>query len=324
MEKLRPLVSVLIPVRNSELTLAAALQSVRLQDYEGPVEVIVADGESLTSPSAIVQREYPSARVISNPDRITPAGLNRALRASKGSVIVRCDAHTRLPPSYLRRVVETLARTGAANVGGRQCPIGVSIFERAVALAMISPLGSGNARYRIGGREGPTDTVYLGAFRRAALEAVGGYDTGQIRNQDYELNWRLRQQGETVWFDPELKAEYRPRGNLWELARQYFDYGRWKRVMLAKHPASVRLRQLMPPLLVLGLVASVGVGLAGFPRWALSVPLTYALALIGSALDVSWRRRTAIALLLPLIFAIMHLSWGLGFLLSLRPRDRMT
>ena len=324
MEKFRPLVSVLIPARNSELTLAAALQSIRLQDYEGPVEVIVADGESMTSPAAIVQREYPSARLISNPDRTAPAGLNRALRASKGAVIVRCDAHTRLPPSYLSRVVETLARTGAANVGGRQCPIGVSTFEKAVALAMISPLGSGNARYRIGGQEGPADTVYLGAFRRAALEAVGGYDAEQIRNQDYELNWRLRQQGETVWFDPELKAEYRPRGNLWELARQYFDYGRWKRVMLAKHPASVRLRQLMPPLLVLGLAASAGIGWTDFPQWALPVPLTYALALIVGALLVGLQRRTAIAVLLPLIFAIMHLSWGLGFLLSIRPRDRMT
>ena len=138
---------------------------------------------------------------------------------------MRLDAHVSLPPDYVARAVETLERTGAANVGGRQVPVGRSFFQRAVALAMTTPLGSGGARYRHRGAEGAADTVYLGVFRRDALDRVGGYDATMIRNEDYELNWRLRQNGHVVWFDPALHAVYRPRatcarspGNIWTMA----------------------------------------------------------------------------------------------------------
>ncbi|MYA12782.1 MAG: glycosyltransferase, partial [Gemmatimonadetes bacterium] len=196
-----PPVSVVIPARNEEEALPRALDSALAQDYPGTVEIVVADGSDGPAMAEMVRARYPEVRLVANPDRIIPAGLNRAVAAAAHPVIVRCDARSELPPGYVSRAVETLARTGAANVGGRQCPAGRDLFTRAVALAMTTPLGAGGARYRLGGAEGPADTVYLGVFRRGALEGAGGFDERFARNEDYELNWRLRQRGGTVWFD---------------------------------------------------------------------------------------------------------------------------
>ena len=245
----RPAVSVIIPARDAEALLARALESVHAQDYGGPLEVILADGSETPATRQLIRQRFPRVRVVANPERTIPAGLNRALRTARYAVIARCDARVVLPPNYLTRAVDTLLRTGAANVGGRLVPVGCTPFERAVALATSTPLAAGAARYRIGGAEGPVDTVFPGVFRYEALQAVGGFDETLLRNEDYELNWRLRERGETVWFDPRLILEYRPRGSLRALARQYFEYGRWKRVMLARHPRSWRLRQLAAPAL---------------------------------------------------------------------------
>ena len=310
-----PSVSVLLPVRNAEATIGAAIDSVLSQDYKGSVEVIVADGSDTAATSDLVRRRYPTVKLIPNPKQTAGFGLRAAQRAATGEIIVRCDAHAVFPPEYVRRAVSTLQRTGAANVGGRQLPVSTTFFGRAVAMAMTTPLGAGGARYRLGGPEGPVDTVYLGTFRRDALEAVGGVDPDFVRNQDYELNWRLRARGETVWFDPELVAAYRPRRTVRDLAWQYFNYGRWKRVMARRHPASLLPRHLASPLLVAGLAASPVLAAAGV-SWAAAVPLTYVLTLAVGSLTVGIRRRSPAALLLPLALATMHVSWGIGFFTS--------
>ena len=314
-----PRVSVLIPARDAAATIAMALDSVLSQEYAGPVEVIVADGSGSPAMSEMIRRRYPTVKLVPNPDRELLPGITKCLRAATGGVIARCDAHTFFAPGYLRRAVESLRRTGAANVGGRQRPVGTTFFERAVAMAMITPLGAGDARYRIGGPAGPADTVYLGVFRREALDAVGGYNVSLVGNEDYELNYRLRKRGETVWFDPELAVDYRPRGTLRALARQYFRYGRMKGAMSRQHPASLRPRHFAAPLLVLGLVASGFLALAGAPRVAASaLPLVYVLVLAIGSLAVGLRRRSHAALLLPVVLATMHLAWGLGFFLPFR------
>ncbi len=298
-----PPVSVIVPARDAEATLGAALDSVLAQDYGGAVEVVVADGSEGGATAALVRRRYPSVRLVRNPGGSAPAGLNVALRAARHGVVARCDAGCVLPPGYLSRAVETLGRTGAANVGGRQRPVGATVFERATALAMSCWLGSGGAAYRVGGAEGAVDTVYLGVFERAALEAAGGFDEGLARNQDYELNWRLRERGWTVWFDPALAVDYRPRGSLGALARQYVAYGRWKRAVLRRHPRSWRARQLAAPLLVLALAASAACAAASLAlagsvaasallRASAAAPLAWASALLaGSAAAVLARRR---------------------------------
>ena len=316
-----PSVSVVMPARNAEATVVSALDSVRRQDYAGAIETVVADGSDTEAMSVVLRRRYPEIKLLPNPARVAPAGLCVALRAAAGAVIVRVDAHSILPPDYVTRAVETLEKTGAAEVGGRQTPVGRSFFERAVAAAMTTPLGSGGARYRHCGAAGAVDTVYLGVFRRDALDKVGGYDPAMSRNEDYELNWRLRQGGQVVWFDPELEVVYRPRGSLGALARQYLDNGRWKREMLRRHPKSVRARHLAAPLLVAALAASGALALGGAAAFAAALPAAYASVLILASAAVAARRREPAALLLAPVLATMHLSWGVGFFLPLR-RDR--
>lgn len=323
----KPPVSIIIPALNAAGTLPATLEAALGQDYGGPIEVIVADGSETGETTEMIRRRFPAVRVIPNPDRATPAALNRALREAAHRIVVRCDAHAVFPRDYVATAVATLARTGAANVGGRQVPVGKSVFERAVALATTTFLGAGGARWRQGGREGPADTVYLGAFRREALDAVGGFDASLLRNQDYDLNWRLRAAGETVWFDPALSVDYRPRASLGALARQYFEYGWWKRVVLRRHPESGRARHWAAPLLLLGLLCSLFAAAAGASlveaglttagetalRAAVLPPAAYLSLLLAGSLAVGVRRATPYALWLPLVLAVMHLSWAAGF-----------
>lgn len=319
----RPGVSVIVPARDAEATLPATLESILGQDYAGDVEVLVADGSKSAATRALLASRFTEVRRIANPKRGTSAGLNRALRAARHSFIARCDAHSVLPPGYLARAIETLERTGAANVGGRQRAVGSTAFERAVARTTRHALGTGGPRYRVGGPPGPVDTVYLGVFCRETLVKAGGWDETLARNQDYELNWRLRERGGVVWFDPELAAAYRPRGSFRSLARQYFDYGRFKALMLGRHPRAWRARQLAPPLLLASLALSLLLGASALLPGALAapglaaagaiVPLSYALAVAGASAAIALRNPDPASLLVPAVAATIHLAWGAGF-----------
>jgi len=251
--------------------------------------------------------------VVENPIGSTPAGLNAAIAATSAPVVARVDAHAVLGAGYLRRAVETLGRTGAANVGGVQRAVGATPFEDAVAAAMTSRFGTGDATFHYGGAEGPTDTVYLGVFDRAALDAAGHFDESLQRNQDYELNIRLRATGGTVWFDPQLEVRYRPRGTLAGLARQYFQYGRWKRVVLQRHPGSLRWRQAAPPVVSMAVV--VGVVASPLTRRALLLPVGY-LAAVGVAAIASGRPSWARIFRLLAIYPTMHVAWSAGLLVG--------
>ncbi len=311
-----PTLSVVMPVRNDAAHLDAAVTAVLAQDYPVPFDVVLGVGPSHDGTEAVARRlaeQHPAVRVVENTSGSTSAGLNAAIAAATGEVVARVDSHSELSPGYLRRAVETLRATGADNVGGVQDATGATTFERAVAAAMTSRFGVGNARFHYGGEPGPTDTVYLGVFTREALERVGGFDESLVRNQDYELNWRLRDSGGVVWFDPALRVTYRPRGSLRALARQYFEYGQWKREMLRRHPRSLRARQAIAPLTVVANVAGLLVGLT-VDRRALVVPALYVGATVAASvvadrdLDAPARAR------LPLVFATMHHAWGAGFL----------
>jgi len=300
-----PSVSVVIPARNAADVLPRALVSIRDQDYDNIIEVVVAAAD----PGSAEVAEQSGARVVSNPGGATPSGLNLAIAASGGDVIVRCDAQSVLESDYVSRAIATLLRTGAANVGGMQVPLGATLWGRAIAAAMSSPWGAGDARYRVGGEEGPVETVYLGVFRREAVEAVGGFDERFQRNQDYELNHRLLAAGEMVWFDPGLRVEYRPRDSLRALAQQYYGYGRAKRQFSRLHRGSLRLRQLAAPTLVITLVAATIASV--FVPPLIFVPLAYVggVVMAGLASDPHSLRVSAALI-------TMHLSWGSGFLIG--------
>jgi succinoglycan biosynthesis protein ExoA len=312
-------VSVILPVLNEERHLPAAVSSVLAQDYAGDLEVVLALGPSKDKTDAVAAdlAADPRVHLVANPTGRTPNGLNLAVAASSYPIVARVDGHSVIPSDYVRRAVELLERTGADNVGGLMSAIGVTIIEQAIATAMTSKLGVGNAPFHVGGGEGPADTVYLGVFRRTALDRVGGYDETFTRAQDWEMNYRIRETGGLVWFSPELSVSYRPRSSLSTLAKQYFHYGRWRRQVMRAHPGSVNLRYLAPPLALLGVVA--GLVLSTFVSlWTLTLPLGYlALVVVGSAVvgrGVPVRAR----FVLPIVLVTMHMSWGAGFLSSWR------
>jgi glycosyltransferase involved in cell wall biosynthesis len=318
-------VSVILPVRNEADTIEESVLSALHQSYAGPLDVIVVDGESEDATADIVTRIVESdgrVHLRENPRGTASAGMNVGIAATDADVIVRCDGHSVLPTGYVELAVTLLNETGADNVGGVQKAIGTTPVQRAIAAAMASTAGVGDARFRRGGPAGPVDTVYLGVFRRHTLVGVGMFDESMVRNQDYELNHRIRAAGGEVYFDPRLVVDYTPRSTLGQLWRQYFDYGRGKRAMLRRHPGSLRWRQAAPPLFVLGLALSLPLL---FTQWRLAgliIPAAYTLFLFVSTLAEYLRRRDNAMLQLPAVLPTMHLGWGSGFLFGRRLRQQ--
>lgn len=304
-----PDVDVVMPVRNEADHLAAAVAAVRAQEYPGRVRIVLGVGPSDDGTERLAEAlAGEDLIVVDNPSGVTPAALNAAIRAGSAPVIVRVDGHSELSEGYIRRAVETMRRTGAANVGGRQVPAPTTAFEAAVAATTTSWLGTGGATYRVGGAEGPVDTVYLGVFDRVAIESVGLFDERLIRNQDYELNIRLRRAGRVVWFDPALSVGYRPRSTWRALARQYYEYGRWKAVVMRMHPESARLRQLVPPLAIGAVIVTAALSLRHRPLAA--IPAAYGTVVAATALRTAQPRIAGVA---PLI----HVCWSAGLVVGL-------
>ena len=315
-----PPVTVVMAVRNEARHLRAAVASALAQDYPGSLDVVVAVGPSTDDTMRLAaELAHADARVhvVQNPTGTTPAGLNAAIAAAAGEVIVRVDGHSELPDGYVRRAVELLQETGADNVGGIMAAKGETVFEQAVAAAMSSRFGTGDARFHYGGAPGPVDTVYLGVFSRSALDRVGGYDETFLRTQDAELNHRIRATGGLVYFSPDLWVTYRPRGTFGGLARQYFEYGRWRRVMVRRHPGSLRWRQLVAPATMVASAGGVGLTATG-RRAGLVPPGAYAVGLAAASAIVGRNRGWGVTWRLPAVFATMHMAWALGFLTSPR------
>jgi len=317
-----PGVSVVLPVLNEERHLAEAVASVLSQDYPGALEIVLALGPSsdrTDDVAAGLSAADPRVRTVLNPTGRTPQGLNLAIAQSRYPVVARVDGHAHLPADYLRTAVELLERTEADNVGGLMWAEGVTEVEKAIARAMTSKLGVGNARFHVGGEEGPAETVYLGVFRRTALDRVGGYDEVFARAQDWEMNYRIRSTGGLVWFSPSLRVTYRPRPSLGALARQYFHYGRWRREVNRRHPGTLNLRYLAPPTALVGFVAGLVAGAAGL-RWAFVLPAGYLVLVTAGGVAIGgglpWRSRVA----LPVVLMTMHGAWGAGFLSALVKR----
>ncbi len=327
MNNIMPPISVIMPVLNEETHLPAAIAGIVSQNYPAPLEVILAIGPSSDRTMEIASRLAAAderIRIVENPAKTTPVGLNLAIAAAKYDIIVRVDAHGELCPGYLQTVVETLERTDAANVGGLMKAVGVTPFERAVAAAYNSPVGLGGGSFHLENTpEGPADTVFLGSFRKEALNRVGGFDETLDRAQDWELNYRLRKAGEVVWYTPQLRVTYRPRSSFRSLAKQFFKTGQWRREVIRRHPDTASVRYLAPPTFVLALAASP-LACVFRPKWLrplfLAAPVAYLLFNAASSValmrdDPEARRR------LPLVLAVMHVCWGAGFLLGLHKRS---
>ncbi|RNL82331.1 glycosyltransferase family 2 protein [Halostreptopolyspora alba] len=312
-----PAVSVVMPILNEERHLAGAVRRVLAQDYPGEIQVVLAVGPSRDRTREVADAlaaDDDRVTVVDNPTGRTPSALNAAIAASTSSIVARVDGHAMMPDDYLRVAVETLEETGADNVGGIMAAEGETWWERAVAAAMTSKVGVGNARFHTGGEGGPADTVYLGVFRRSALDRVEGYDEAFLRAQDWEMNHRIRQSGGVVWFQPRMRVSYRPRRDVRALANQYFHYGRWRRVVARQHKGTMNLRYLAPPVAVLAILAGTVAGVLFWP--ALLVPASYVVAIVAASVPLGRGLGVRARLAIPVALATMHMSWGVGFLTS--------
>lgn len=309
-------ISIILPVLNEADHLEESIHSILSQDYSGDIEIILAVGPSHDGTEKIARNlasNNPQIVIVDNPSGRTANALNLAIAATKYSIIVRVDGHSQIPKNYLTLVSSILEETGAVNVGGIMDAQGRTLFERGVARAMKSSLGVGASRFHTGGAAGEVDTVYLGAFRKEALLAVGGFDERFTRAQDWELNFRLRSAGGIIYFDPRLVVTYRPRPTVIALAKQYFNYGRWRRVVSRTHQGTISYRYLAPPIAVLGSALSILMSL--FLSTIFIIPLAIYLTFI---LLASFRiaRSLGEIICMPLILLTMHISWGMGFLTS--------
>lgn len=302
----------------------------RLDRSDLALEAIIADGASTDGTRQILDefvRAHSWCAVIDNPERIVSTGLNRAVLQARGEFFVRMDAHTIYEPGYVVRSIAVLQATGAANAGGPQRSRATGYWPRAIHAGFHSPFATGGAHFRDDNYCGPVDTVPYGCWRRDFLISVGLFDETLVRNQDDELNLRIRLAGGVIWQDPSIVSWYTPRATLDGLFRQYFDYGFWRIPVLRKHPGRGSVRQFVP---AAAAVASAILLVFAMPAFVVLAALYVLLSLIAS---VQSARREGWALLpaLPIAFAVYQLSYAAGFLCGLvywtlpergRSRDR--
>lgn len=315
-----PAVSVILPVRREGREFAATLTRVAEQDYPAIVEVLVVDGMSDDETRSVVIRfaeRDPRFKLLDNPGRIVPTAMNIGIRAAMGSVVVRVDGHTRIQPDYVSRCVAALSASRADCVGGRMDAVGDSFIGRAVAAATSGPFGVGNSHFHYSETPRFTETVYLGTWPRETLVRAGGFDEEMVRNQDDELNYRLRKAGGKVWLDPSIRSEYTPRGSLMRLWSQYRQYGLWKVRVFQKHPSMMRWRHFAPAGLVVAAVAAVALALTvPWGRYVLAAGAALYLA-VAAAAAMTTAARFSERLVMPVVFATIHGAYGTGFLVGL-------
>jgi succinoglycan biosynthesis protein ExoA len=315
-----PAVSIVIPCRNERDQIEATIRSVLAQESPvGGFEVIVADGMSDDGTRSIlakIAKENYRVRLVDNTPGIVSTGLNRAIRAARGKIIIRMDAHTTYAQDYVCQCVQTLRETAADNVGGPWVVQGKEKIGKAIAAAFKSPWGTGGARGHDPEYSGPVDTVYLGCWHRQIFDRLGFFDEELVRNQDDEFNLRLVRSGYKIWQSARIRSWYCPRESLRHLFTQYVQYGYWKARILQKHRLPASVRHIVPPIFVLGLLVFLVMSIwsvTAFWAWIASLAgyVTFNVAISAlAAASNSWR----LFPLLPAVFATFHFAYGWGFL----------
>jgi succinoglycan biosynthesis protein ExoA len=319
----KPTISILLPVRNEEKYISPCLdQILRQEGLEDNIEIIVADGMSTDRTCEIIrsyQAKYPNIILIDNPGKIVSTGLNLAIQRSSGEIIIRIDGHTTIAPDYVSECVAAINRSGADNVGGPMHTYEQTPFCQAVAIATSTPFGVGGARFHYSEKEEWVDTVYMGAWPRRVFERIGLFDEELVRDQDDEFNYRLRKYGGRILLSPRIRSQYTVRSTPQGLWKQYYQYGFYKVRVLQKHPRQMYLRQFVPP----AFVAS----LAGFALLAVLFRIVwipfilvgggYLLANLIVSIYTAHKSGWKFLPLLMVCFAILHLSYGFGFLAGL-------
>lgn len=310
-----PPVTVVMPVLNEETHLKGAVESILKQNYQGTLELILALGPSRDATNKIaaeLAKSDPRIILLDNPRGLTTVGLNAAIKKAKHDYVIRIDAHSEPEANYIQQGISELLAQDADLIGGIMDAKGRSAFQRAVAWAYTSPFGLGSASYHVGGEAGEAESAYLGIFRKSALTRVGGYDEAIIRGEDWDLAQRIKATGGLVWFSPELRVTYWPRGRFERLAKQFYSTGVWRGDLTRRDLKRASRRYFAPPLLVLAIL--VGLLLLVFGNLIGIMPLAgYMFAIVSLSIASSGLKlkdRFALMIVLP----TMHLGWGLGFI----------
>jgi glycosyltransferase involved in cell wall biosynthesis len=322
------LVSIIIPCYNEQKRIRSLLSAIYAQTYpRDSMEVVIADGLSTDNTRAIIEGFTLTCpdlnlRLIDNTRRSIPSGLNLAIKASRGDIIVRIDAHSQPYPDYIERCVEALVSGLAENVGGiwEIQPGDQTWMARSIAIAAALPIAVGDALYRHATKPAYVETVPFGAFKREMLALIGFYDETLLSNEDYEFNSRILQSGGRIWLDPEIRSQYFARSSLLELSKQYLRYGYWKWKMLRRFPKTLRWRQALPPLFVISLILATLAALIYHPFWIFpaSELFIYFLILMLVSLHTAYAKKNwKLFFGIPPAIFTMHFSWGLGLLWSI-------
>ncbi len=312
------MISVVIPVRNEASTITRAISPFLMDTSRHDIEVIIADGRSTDRTREVVSElaaRDPRIRLVDNPAGAIPDGLNAAIRASHGDVIVRMDGHAEPSADYLAACLSVLSSSGAWNVGGRMVKTGGTRAARAASAAASSPFGiGGGLRHHL--LTAPTDisSVWLGCWPRWVFERIGLFDPEMIVNEDEELNRRILDAGGNVRFDPSIWASYQSRASWTGIVRQYRRYGTYKVRSVQKHPSILRLRHLIPAALVAVVVVSAAYALvvpAGVIV-AFGTVLAWIAGATYSARSVAESHGSTVPDVLT-AFACLHVGYGIGF-----------
>ncbi len=322
-----PTVSVLIPIRNESHFLEGCLQSVIQQEYQYPLEIIIIDGLSTDDSPYIVHKfvqdadlYYRTIIILDNPKKIVPIAMNIALPKSRGEIIIRIDGHCIIDKDYVKNCVNHLMNHNVDGVGGPMETIGENEVSKTIAIAMSSQFGVGNSAFRTTDKDlMEVDTIAFPAYKREIIEKVGLYDEELVRNQDDEYNYRIREMGGKLLLASDVRSKYYSRGSYSKLWKQYYQYGYWKVRVLQKHPLQMSLRQFVPPIFVLALLLSLILTSTTTWGWiTLSmIAGSYLLANLAASIYTARKKGWEHVFRLPLVFPILHISYGSGFLVGL-------
>jgi glycosyltransferase involved in cell wall biosynthesis len=321
-----PLITAVVATFNEQTHIKQCLDGLlRQRGFEGGLEIIVVDGGSQDATLEII-RNMPQARerirVLNNPRRLQVYAWNIGWKAARGAYVGLISAHTEYDQDYFARCLEVLHRTGAANVGSVQEAIGDGALGRAIAWAMSSPFGIGNAEFRYVKEEKEVDSVFGGFFTKETLAAIGGYDERNPFDEDSDINYRLRKAGKKVVVSPAIKVRYHARSSLRKLVHQMYRYGYWRRRTQMEHPTSTPARIMAPPMLLLGLAVSAALLVTGY-NWAVAFPLIYVAFSLSAAVFAFRTLHAASALsLVPIVLTVMHLAYGFGWWVGLYAHRR--
>ena len=314
----KPRVSLVLPVRNEESSIAPCLEGMQGQTYRD-LEILVLDGMSSDGTVAIVESRMvddPRIRLIRNEERVIPAALNLGLKEARGTYLVRFDAHSVAAPDYVARIVDHLESGRYAGVGGTKIAVGgSSVMSQVIARALSSRFGVGGSSYHYAENAMSVDHIPFGAYPVDLLRTLGGWNPALLANEDFEMDYRVRRSGGLLLLDPEIRILWKSSQTLRDFSRQYQRYGRGKAAVARLHPDSLKLRHLLPVAELLVLSGSVVSALTLRRAWPLLVNTPYAGFLLASFSDTPLRRSSGRApWLLPVVLATMQMSWAVGFM----------